>query len=49
MACNDCNDLYRTVGDIPLLKCVSEEDEEYILQEMHEGIFGAHIEVGELV
>lgn len=38
-----CGDLYRTMGDWPLLKRVFEDDGAYILREMHEGICGAHI------
>lgn len=32
------DDLYRTIEDWPLLKCVLERDGEYVLWEMHEGI-----------
>lgn len=37
------NQLYKTMGSWPLLKCISEEDDRYVLQEIHEGIYGSHI------
>lgn len=35
-------DPYRTMGDWPLLKCVHQEERNYILGEMNEGICKAH-------
>lgn len=43
------DNLYRTMGDWPFLKCVLEKDGEYILWEMHEEICRAHIAVSVLV
>lgn len=43
------DDLYRIMGDWPLLKCVSKDDGAYFLWEMYEGICGAHIGVSTLV
>lgn len=43
------NDLYRTIGDWPLLKCVSKDDGAYILREVHEGICRAHTGVSALI
>lgn len=36
--------LYKTMGNWPLLKCLTPEEGKYILQEIHEGICGSHIE-----
>lgn len=41
--------LYRTMGDWPLLKYVPQEEENYILKEMHEGICKAYIVTNVLV
>lgn len=43
------DDIYHTMGDWPLLKCVSEAGRENFLREMHEGLFGAHIGVSALI
>lgn len=42
-------DLYQTMGDWPLLKCISEEEGLYILKEIHEGICDAHVGASVLV
>jgi hypothetical protein len=34
--------LYKRGFTLPLLKCVSPEEGNYILQEIHEGICGSH-------
>ena len=34
--------LYKRGFTLPLLKCVSPEEGNYILQEIHEGIYGSH-------
>ena len=35
--------LYKRGFSTPILKCVGEEDSNYILREVHEGIYGNHI------
>lgn len=37
------------MGTRPLLNCVNEEDGKYVLQDMHEGIYGSHIDTKVLV
>lgn len=39
------NQLYRNMGNWPLLKCVKGKDGRYVLWEIHEGICGSHIGV----
>lgn len=41
--------LYRTMGSWPLLKCVTLEEWKYILREIHKGICGSHIGINILV
>lgn len=41
--------LYRTMGNWPLLKYVTPEERKYILQEVHEGICRSHIGINILV
>jgi len=36
------NDLYKRGYDQPLLKCVTAEQAQYIIKELHEGIYGYH-------
>jgi hypothetical protein len=36
--------LYKRGFTLPLIKCVSIEERDYILQEIHEGICGSHLE-----
>jgi ribonuclease HI len=36
------NTLYKRGFMLPLLKCVSQEEGDYILQEIHEGVYGNH-------
>lgn len=43
------DNLYRTMGNWPLLKCVSPADGQYVLREIHEGICGSPIETKALV
>lgn len=42
-------ELYRTVGEWSLLKCVSSEQGSYILKEMHLGIYGAHVWINAII
>ena len=35
--------LYKRGFSTPILKCVGKEDTDYILREVHEGIYGNHI------
>ena len=35
--------LYKRGFSTPILKCVGKEDADYILREVHEGIYGNHI------
>lgn len=42
-------DLYRTMENWALLKCIRKEEGNYILGEMHEGICGPYIEINALV
>jgi hypothetical protein len=41
--------LYKRGFILPLLKCVSPEEGNYILREIHEGIYGSHLGVRVLV
>lgn len=41
--------LYKTICNWPLLKCVNEEDRMYFLREIHEGIRSSHIGTKALV
>lgn len=34
--------LYKKSFTIPLLRCLSEEEADYVLREIHEGIYGSH-------
>ena len=36
------DDLYKRGYDQPLLKCITAEQVQYIIKELHEGIFGYH-------
>jgi len=36
------DELYKTEHSTPLLKCLSQEQTEYIIRELHEGIYGLH-------
>ena len=40
MVLNDT--LYKRGFSLPYLKCVDEDEAQYILEENHEGIFGGH-------
>ena len=40
--------LYKTGFSTPILKCVGREDANYVLREVHEGIYGNHIGVRSL-
>lgn len=43
------NQLYRIMGNGPVLKCVNAEDGKYILREIHKGICRSHIGTKALV
>ena len=37
------NTLYKRGFSMPYLKCVDEEEAKYVLEEIHEGVYGNHV------
>ena len=46
---NHKGSLYKRGFFTPILKCIAGKDTEYVLREVHEGIYGNHIEAQALV